>query len=165
MGLITISIAAGIMPCNRTASRRRRFMRLRTTAPPSTLPTVNPDAHSAVPFAARKVKHGHVGGEMPAPLFVHALEIRVPEQAHAAREPASLPRSGPVAAAIGRECVHSTPQPRLRIFREFRKREKHYSRKPGFTDTRLRPLARRREITARPALVFIRVRNPCVFER
>ena len=26
---------------------------------------------------------------MPASLFVHALEIRVPEQAHAAREPAS----------------------------------------------------------------------------
>ena len=40
-----------------------------------------------------------------------------------------------------------------------------YSRKPGFTDTRLRPLARRRESTARPLLVFIRLRNPCVFER
>ena len=44
-------------------------------------------------------------------------------------------------------------------------KEKLYSRKPGFTDTRLRPLARRREITACPALVFIRVRKPCVFER
>jgi hypothetical protein len=44
-------------------------------------------------------------------------------------------------------------------------KEMHYSRKPGFTDTRLRPLARRREITAAPLLVFIRVRNPCVFER
>lgn len=42
---------------------------------------------------------------------------------------------------------------------------KIYSRKPGFTETRLRPFARRREITARPPLVFIRVRNPCVFER
>src|SRR5271169_5815161 len=40
-----------------------------------------------------------------------------------------------------------------------------YSRKPGFTAMRLRPLARRREITERPLLVFIRVRNPCVFER
>src|SRR3989442_15471030 len=40
-----------------------------------------------------------------------------------------------------------------------------YSRKPGFTATRLRPFARRREITARPLLVFIRVRKPCVFER
>ena len=35
-----------------------------------------------------------------------------------------------------------------------------YSRKPGFTATRLRPLARRREMTARPLLVFIRVRKP-----
>src|SRR5208283_5832501 len=41
----------------------------------------------------------------------------------------------------------------------------NYSRKPGFTATRLRPLARRREITARPLLVFMRERNPCVFER
>jgi hypothetical protein len=40
-----------------------------------------------------------------------------------------------------------------------------YSRNPGFTDTRLRPLERRREMTARPLLVFIRVRKPCVFER
>src|SRR5215471_21218739 len=40
-----------------------------------------------------------------------------------------------------------------------------YSRLPGFTETRLRPLARRRDSTARPLLVFIRVRNPCVFER
>src|SRR5207253_5178186 len=44
-------------------------------------------------------------------------------------------------------------------------RRNGYSRKPGFTDTRLRPLPRRREITARPLLVFIRVRNPCVLER
>src|SRR5262250_1491255 len=40
-----------------------------------------------------------------------------------------------------------------------------YSRNPGFTETRLRPLARRREITARPCLVFIRVRKPCTLER
>jgi hypothetical protein len=40
-----------------------------------------------------------------------------------------------------------------------------YSRNPGLTDTRLRPLARRRDNTARPLLVFMRVRNPCVFER
>lgn len=40
-----------------------------------------------------------------------------------------------------------------------------YSRNPGFTETRLRPLARRRASTARPLLVFIRVRKPCVFER
>jgi hypothetical protein len=40
-----------------------------------------------------------------------------------------------------------------------------YSRKPGFTETRLRPLARRRDNTAAPLLVFMRVRNPCFFER
>ena len=40
-----------------------------------------------------------------------------------------------------------------------------YSRKPGFTETRLRPLARRRDRTWAPLLVFIRVRNPCFFER
>jgi hypothetical protein len=40
-----------------------------------------------------------------------------------------------------------------------------YSRNPGFTETRLRPLARRRDNTAAPLLVFMRVRNPCFFER
>ena len=40
-----------------------------------------------------------------------------------------------------------------------------YSRNPGLTETRLRPLARRREITALPCLVFMRVRKPCTFER
>ena len=40
-----------------------------------------------------------------------------------------------------------------------------YSRKPGFTETRLRSLARRREITFLPPWVFMRVRNPCVFDR
>src|SRR5450759_913178 len=41
----------------------------------------------------------------------------------------------------------------------------NYSRKPGFTETRLRPLARRRDSTLAPLLVFMRVRNPCFFER
>jgi hypothetical protein len=40
-----------------------------------------------------------------------------------------------------------------------------YSRKPGFTETRFRPFARRRESTLAPLLVFMRVRNPCFFER
>ena len=43
--------------------------------------------------------------------------------------------------------------------------EADYPRKPGFTETRLRPLARRRDNTAAPLLVFMRVRNPCFFER
>ena len=41
----------------------------------------------------------------------------------------------------------------------------NYSRKPAFTATRLRPLARRRDNTLTPPLVFMRVRNPCTFER
>jgi hypothetical protein len=40
-----------------------------------------------------------------------------------------------------------------------------YSRNPGFTETRLRPFALRREMTFRPPWVFIRVRKPCTFER
>ena len=40
-----------------------------------------------------------------------------------------------------------------------------YSRKPGFTETRLRPLARRRDRTFWPPWVFMRERNPCFFDR
>ena len=40
-----------------------------------------------------------------------------------------------------------------------------YSRKPGFTETRLRPLARRRDRTFWPPWVFMRVRKPCFFDR
>src|SRR5262249_21955724 len=40
-----------------------------------------------------------------------------------------------------------------------------YSRNPGFTETRLRPLARRRDSTLAPLLVFIRDRKPCFFDR
>ena len=40
-----------------------------------------------------------------------------------------------------------------------------YSRKPGFTETRFRPLARRREITFLPPWVFMRVRKPCFLLR
>jgi hypothetical protein len=43
--------------------------------------------------------------------------------------------------------------------------EKRYSRKPGFTETRFRPLARRREITFLPPWVFMRVRKPCFLLR
>jgi len=40
-----------------------------------------------------------------------------------------------------------------------------YSRKPGFTETRLRPLARRRDKTFWPPWVFMRTRKPCFFDR
>ena len=42
---------------------------------------------------------------------------------------------------------------------------KNYSRNPGFTETRFRPLARRREITFWPPWVFMRVRKPCFLLR
>jgi hypothetical protein len=42
---------------------------------------------------------------------------------------------------------------------------KSYSRKPGFTETRFRPLARRRDITFLPPWVFMRVRKPCFLLR
>ena len=44
-------------------------------------------------------------------------------------------------------------------------RATHYSRKPGLTETRLRPLARRRDKTFWPPWVFMRVRNPCFLDR
>ena len=42
---------------------------------------------------------------------------------------------------------------------------KSYSRNPGFTETRFRPLARRRDITFWPPWVFMRVRKPCFLLR
>ena len=168
LGLITTSMAAGIMPCNRTASRRRRLHAIAYHCAAQHLAHRESHAH-ALGFLlirrTRQIKHSQVRGKMPASLFVHSLEIRVPEQTYAAGEFAALGRG-----RTGRRChsprvgsKHASTQ--VASLPRFPERKKHYSRKPGFTDTRLRPLARRREITARPALVFIRVRNPCVFER
>src|SRR6185369_10211560 len=44
--------------------------------------------------------------------------------------------------------------------RRFPRQGRYFSRKPAFTETRLRPFARRRESTARPLLVFMRSRKP-----
>jgi hypothetical protein len=75
--------------------------------------------------------------------------------------------SGPgrLTPAFGARPLTLTIQTQVAELPPIPEKEVRYSRKPGFTDTRLRPLARRREITAWPLLVFIRVRNPCVFER
>jgi len=54
---------------------------------------------------------------------------------------------------------------RMLLTGEARSERAAYSRNPGFTETRLRPFARRRDNTAWPDLVFIRVRNPCVLLR
>ena len=43
------------------------------------LPTVNPTRTPSA-FGTWQIKHGHVRREMPAPLLVDALEIRVPKQ-------------------------------------------------------------------------------------
>ena len=70
---------------SRTASRMRRLMRLRSTAPPSTLPTVNPTRGppAGVGFGLRapQEKDGHVAGKLPAAVLIHPLEVRVLQQA------------------------------------------------------------------------------------
>ena len=53
----------------------------------------------------------------------------------------------------------------IMIMTAFAVRRENYSRKPGFTETRFRPLARRRASTACPPLVLMRTRKPCVLER
>jgi hypothetical protein len=79
---------------------------------------------------------------------------------------ALLPEPGRLRPPFGaRPLTQFTIQTQIAELPSIPEKEIDYSRKPGFTDTRLRPLARRREITAAPLLVFIRVRNPCVFER
>ena len=53
----------------------------------------------------------------------------------------------------------------LTVSRTIIRGTRDYSRKPGFTETRLRPLARRRDKTFWPPWVFMRVRNPCFLDR
>jgi hypothetical protein len=48
---------------------------------------------------------------------------------------------------------------------ETERHRQSYSRNPGFTETRFRPLARRRDSTFWPPWVFMRVRNPCFLLR
>ena len=113
---------------------------------------------------------------MAPPLLVDALEIRMPQQSPAAwillpALPLQIRRSLRSKRAHGSLTIRmqmckslrmtTLQDPRAQPGREI----EAYSRKPGFTDTRLRPLARRRDNTAAPLLVFMRVRNPCFFER
>src|SRR5713101_8565779 len=76
-----------------------------------------------------------------------------------------LPEPDRLVLPFGAMALTSTLQTQLYGLPPTPEQGENYSRKPGFTETRLRPFARRREITARPLLVFMRVRNPCVFER
>jgi len=97
---------------------------------------------------------------VPLPLAIDPVKIRMLQQVCALGEsPSPGRRRPPGPPAAHHYC--STLSPWTTPVDGWRT----YSRNPGFTETRLRPLARRRASTARPLLVFIRLRNPCVLER
>ncbi len=106
---------------------------------------------------------------MPAPLFVHALEIRMAQEARGAGKSCCfLWRHGNLWPSSQRRICHRALVQRSGtegLDYGSERHEKYYSRKPGFTETRLRPLARRREITFWPPWVFMRVRKPCFLLR
>ncbi len=123
---------------------------------------------------------------MPSSLLVHSFKIGAPQQSRAAGKAAAGPRRD-ISLRFSR---HTGSQVTLNFqIAAASRSQRHdrnitiavglataggtrrssapvnYSRKPGFTETRLRPLARRREITFLPPWVFMRVRNPCIFDR
>ena len=100
---------------------------------------------------------------MPPSLFVHLLKIGMPQQPGAAGEFVLPGLTGQIGTPNSERSRAQAAGCHLRI--PVCPEKGSYSRKPGFTDTRLRPFARRREITARPCLVFMRVRKPWVLER
>ena len=106
---------------------------------------------------------------MPAALFVNALEIRVAQKPRRARKSCCLLwwHSGiePSYQRGIRRHLLSLQQEARSLNYESKRHEKSYSRNPGLTDTRFRPLARRRDITFLPPWVFMRVRKPCFLLR
>ena len=99
---------------------------------------------------------------MPAPVLINALKIRMAEKPRGFRK--LLARAGTVLLLTD----HSVGGGKTTCSRwrdGARAITSGYSRKPGFTETRLRPLARRRDNTLAPLLVFIRERKPCFFTR
>ena len=138
--------------CLRTAARIRRRMRLRITAPPSARPTVSP-MRGPASFACSCVsilrkKNTLILEEKcrwPA-RYTRSKSACFSRRALLGNDSEETFTAGDVAAgASGSSGV--------------------YSRNPGFTETRFRLLARRRESTARPPCVRMRTRNPCVLER
>jgi len=121
----------------------------------------NPKPISCTPA---KKKHRHVSSEMTLTLLIHAFEVGMPQQPRRAWKRCALSGTRHVGKALRSNVAH-VHHPDSDCGTPADPEGKIYSRKPGFTDTRLRPLARRRESTACPPFVFIRVRNPCVFER
>src|SRR5215469_339344 len=114
-----------------------------------------PDAQ-ALTLRALQAKNCHMLREVPAALLVYTFKIRAAKQARAVGKFHPLPRTRSTPWGDG---VHRSRSENSRLFELI---SECYSRKPGFTETRFRPLARRREITAWPPAVFIRLRNPCV---
>jgi len=109
----------------------------------------------------RQIKHSHRSGKMPPPLLVNPLKIGMAQKSTAARETNLLPpRLRSVRLFLGSGGAHGDC-----LGRESDRDEFRYSRKPGFTETRLRPLARRRDSTFWPPWVFMRVRKPCFLDR
>jgi len=111
-----------------------------------------------------KIEYRHVWSEMTFALLIHAFEVSVPKQPRRPWESCTTAGTRYLRKALGSSLAH-IHRPNSGCGTPATPEGKIYSRKPGFTDTRLRPLARRRESTACPPFVFIRVRNPCVFER
>jgi len=102
-------------------------------------------------IAPAPIKGRYVPRKIFSAFFVHSLKIRMSQQSRASEELLSmlfLAMVHIVACIQWRENLQAG-----------------YSRNPGLTETRLRPLARRRDRTACPLFVFIRVRKPCVLER
>jgi hypothetical protein len=121
---------------------------------------------------------------MASALFVDTLEIRVAQKARGVGESGCfLWRHGEVgpnffwssffgSSLYGGNSQRGISHPALVQRRAAEgldcgseRHRKSYSRKPGFTETRFRPLARRREITFLPPWVFMRVRKPCFLLR
>jgi len=100
---------------------------------------------------AAAVEGGYVPRKIFSAFLVHSLKIRMFQQSRA---------SGELLSILFLAMVHFLACTQWR-----ESLQAGYSRKPGFTETRLRPLARRLDSTACPLFVFIRVRKPCVLER
>jgi hypothetical protein len=108
-----------------------------------------------------------------APLFVDTFEIRMAQEARGAGEACCFlwrhGELGPSFCVATHQYGTSHHAVAVRAAEGFdcgsERHSKSYSRKPGLTETRFRPLARRREITFLPPWVFMRVRKPCFLLR
>ena len=105
---------------------------------------------------------------MPLPSFVDPLEIGAAQQTGTARKESLLlsPLNTSLRLSFRSDGAHGGLLDRTASLEAAQSRAtRNYSRNPGFTETRLRPLARRRESTFWPPWVFIRTRNPCFLDR